>query len=107
VRIELIGYETETHAIAPEDGAAIGPITLKPESHPRGSLMVDADAPAEVWVDDQNTGFVTPTAGILVGVGVHRVELRTPDGRRSAPARIVVRRGETLRLVLKAPLAAP
>jgi hypothetical protein len=79
---------------------------LKAESQPRGTIMVDANGAAEVWIDGLNTGYTTPTLGIQVHVGRHTVELRDGIGGRSPPTTITVAQGQTVRLMLPAPSGA-
>jgi len=101
LRIEKPGYETVTRKLAPDDAGPLAPITLQPETQPRGTLYVDAAAPSAVWIDGQYSGFMTPTPGLLVAVGEHTVELRDPDGAVVDAVRARVQKGETARLVLQ------
>jgi tRNA A-37 threonylcarbamoyl transferase component Bud32 len=98
LRVERDGYETTTRALKPEDHEPSVTLTLSPERHPRGTLIVEAQDVAEVWVDGVATGLTTPTLGFHVTVGDHVVELRAPSGERSAPRKVRVQRGQTLRL---------
>jgi serine/threonine-protein kinase len=101
LRLELAGYETLTTSIEPDDREPTKMYTLQFEKRPTGRLMVDADAPTEVWVDGVDTGFVTPTLYLPVTVGPHAVELRGAGGR-TKPHHVQVHTGETVRLMLKA-----
>jgi hypothetical protein len=103
IRLERDGYETVRHKLKPEETTgAMGRIVLRPESQPRGTLFVDAAAPSEVWIDDQYSGFLTPTPPLHVAPGDHRVELRAASGE-SVTRQVQVSRGQTLRLSLTMP----
>ncbi len=78
-------------------------VTLKPESQARGTLMVDANGAAEVWIDGLNTGYTTPTLGIQVAAGKHVVELRDGTGGKGQSTSVTVAQGQTIRLLLAAP----
>ncbi|HEX6835307.1 MAG TPA: serine/threonine-protein kinase, partial [Polyangia bacterium] len=101
VRVEKAGYETVTRKLTPDDGGALAPIVLSPETHPRGTVYVDAAAPSAVWIDGQYSGFMTPTPGLLVGVGEHTVQLRDASGAIVDELRAHVGKGETVRLALQ------
>jgi len=103
LRLELLGYETLIRPIKPEDPAEFPTVTLTPSNRPQGLLQVDANAPAEVWIDGVYSGFNTPTVDILLQAGEHSVELRSPSGTRGAARTIRIVAGETLRLALSAP----
>jgi serine/threonine protein kinase len=105
LRIEMDGYETLTHKIAPEENGALGRFVLKPESQPRGFVYVESSTPAEVWIDGLYSGFLTPTPGLRVTAGEHRVELRSQRGERSEPVPVKVEKGATVRLALPMPTA--
>jgi hypothetical protein len=100
LRVEKLGYDTVS---VPLDARPFGPITLRPARQPRGTLFVDSDGLAEVWIDGAFSGFTTPTAGILLAEGEHRVELRRSAGERSNTTKVHLRRGETQRLLLSVP----
>jgi eukaryotic-like serine/threonine-protein kinase len=98
LRAERSGYETATRSIKPEDQAPSVTMTLTAERMPRGTLIVESQDVAEVWVDGVSTGLTTPTLAFRVSEGEHVVELRAESGERSAPKKIKVTRGQTLRL---------
>ena len=98
LRAEREGYETLVRALKPEDHEPVVTLTLSPERHPRGTLVVEGQDVAEVWLDGVPTGLTTPTLGFHVAVGEHTIELRAPTGERSAPKKVKVARGQTLRL---------
>ncbi|HJZ88686.1 MAG TPA: serine/threonine-protein kinase [Polyangia bacterium] len=100
LRVEKLGYLTLVKALSPDDRADRLLLTLEPEKIARGTIMVESNQPAEVWIDGVDTGFVTPTIGLHVAAREHTIELRDPDGARAAVRRVRVRRGETLRVVL-------
>ncbi|MGZ3408041.1 MAG: PEGA domain-containing protein, partial [Polyangia bacterium] len=68
--------------------------------HPRGTLVVEAQVVAEVWLDGAPTGLTTPTLGFHVATGDHTVELRATSGERSLPKKVRVSQGQTLRLTM-------
>jgi len=100
LRAEMPGYEVATRNLAPEDTAPELTIGLTAERLPRGAIMVDSTEAAEVWIDGAETGFSTPTLGLLVPLGRHIVEIRDSTGRRSRPARVDVGQGTVVRLSL-------
>ena len=102
LRIEKTGYETLTRPITPDDKAAVLQLALVPEKQPRGTLMVDANSAAEVWIDGVNTGYTTPTLGIEISIGGHTVEVRDGARRHSQVTHITIEQGQTLRLLLGA-----
>ena len=101
IRVEKPGYETYLLKLKPEQSGALPPVVLAPETHPRATLFVDADLPAAVWIDGQYSGFLTPTPGLRVEAGEHRVELRGPAGGVFDQLRARVAQGETARVVLQ------
>ena len=98
LRAERDGYETLVRALKPEDHDPVVTLSLSPERHPRGTLVVEAQDMAEVLVDGVPTGLTTPTLGFHVATGDHTIELRAPVvGERSAPKKVRVGQGQTLR----------
>jgi hypothetical protein len=75
-------------------------VTLDAERQPRGTLLVDSNGIAEVWIDGAFSGFTTPTVDLRVPIGVHTVEVHA-DGVRSPGRRITVRQGQTIRLLFQ------
>jgi hypothetical protein len=99
LKVEKNSFETNTRAITPDDHDGQLRISLVPEKQPRGTIMVDSNGAAEVWIDGVDSGYTTPTLGIHVAVGWHTVEVRdTGDARMSQ--RIKIEQGETKRLLL-------
>jgi serine/threonine protein kinase len=102
LRIEKDGYETYEHALKPEGSAPLAPLVLTPEKLPRGTLYVDAAAPAEVWLDGSFTGFATPTPGLRIATGDHKVSLKM-NGLSSEVIHAQLKQGATVRLVIPLP----
>jgi len=100
VRVEKAGYQTVTRKLKPDDHNALSPIVLEAETQPRGTVFVDAAAPAAVWIDGQYSGFFTPTPGLIVAAGDHVVQLRDDRGVLDE-ARVHVAKGDTARLALQ------
>jgi hypothetical protein len=94
LRIEKTGYEIATRALTPEDPAPSVTLTLEPERQPHGTLWVESNRAAQVFIDGRDTGLTTPTLGIRVGLGEHVVQLRDARGRSGASVRVRVARGE-------------
>jgi hypothetical protein len=105
IRIEKPGYETVLQRLKPEDAGPPPRILLVPEATGRVSLFVESNAPAEVWIDSQYSGFMTPTPGLRLNAGDHRVELRDSSGTVLAEKGVTVAKGDTLRIVL--PMSNP
>ena len=102
IRIEKAGYQTTVHKLKPEENVPLPTVTLAPETSPRGTIFVDAAAPAEVWIDGQYSGFMTPTPGLRLKVGPHTLELRNGE-RAGEHARVIVKQGDTARFILDLP----
>ncbi|HWE29811.1 MAG TPA: PEGA domain-containing protein, partial [Polyangia bacterium] len=92
-------YETGTRALTPDDHDPVLTMALPAERQPRGTLLVDANTAAEVWMDGVDTGYTTPTLGIHVPLGEHLVEVRDGAGHK-ATAKVQVQQGQTIRLLL-------
>jgi predicted Ser/Thr protein kinase len=99
VKLERAGYQPVTHAIKPDDRQSELVFTLEPESEPRGSLSVESNGAAQVWVDGRYSGFDTPTLAFRLPVGEHTVELRDASAR-SSTARINLHKGESIHLTI-------
>jgi tRNA A-37 threonylcarbamoyl transferase component Bud32 len=99
LKVEKSGYETATRALTPDDHDPVLTLALPPERQPRGTLLVDANTAAEVWIDGVDTGYTTPTLGIHVPLGEHTVEVRDGAGHKAA-ARVHTVQGQTVRLLL-------
>jgi hypothetical protein len=100
LRAERDGYETLVRALKPEDQDPTVMLHLTTERHARGTLIVEAQEVAEVWIDGVPTGLTTPTLGFRVAIGEHTVELRAaaPATEHSVVKKIKVVQGQTLRL---------
>jgi serine/threonine protein kinase len=99
LRLEKNGYESVVKSLDGRDRSPMLEIELLAESRPRGTLVIDASGPAEVWIDGVDTGFGTPTIPLWVAAGSHSIELR-PSAGRAVTKRVTVNRGETVRLKL-------
>ena len=51
IRAEHAGYETLAHALKPEDKEPESMLELTPEKQPMGSVAIDANGAADVWLD--------------------------------------------------------
>jgi hypothetical protein len=100
LRVLKDSYQTVIKPITPDDKESTVTIQLKPESQPRGTLMVDANTAAEVWIDGLNTGYTTPTLGLQLPVGKHVVELRDGAGGKGQSTTVNVGQGKTVRILL-------
>jgi serine/threonine-protein kinase len=99
-RVEKNGYETLLKAITPDDKSLAVSFQLQPERQPRGTLWIDANRASPVFLDGNDTGLVTPTIGIRVVPGAHRVELRDANGEKGPSAQLHINQGETRHLTL-------
>ena len=99
LRVEKSGYETASRALTPDDRDPMLTMALSPEKQPRGTLLVDANTAAEVWIDGVDTGYTTPTLGIHVPLGEHAIEVRDGAGHK-ATSKVLVTQGQTHRLLL-------
>jgi tRNA A-37 threonylcarbamoyl transferase component Bud32 len=100
LRVAKNGYQTVVKAITPDDKMTELSISLKAETQPRGTIMVDANTAAEVWIDGLSTGYTTPTLGIQVPPGKHTVELRDGTGGKGESRTVNVAQGEMVRVLL-------
>src|SRR5262249_27014024 len=94
-RLEMAGYETLLKATSPDDKSAALSFKLLPERQPRGTLWIDANRASSVFLDGNDTGLVTPTIGIRVAPGLHRIELRDASGEKGPSAQVHIAQGET------------
>ena len=101
LRVEKTGYEAATRALTPDDHDPMLSLALAPERQPRGTLLVDANTAAEVWIDGVDTGYTTPTLGIHEPLGEHVVEVRDGAGHKAA-SKVLLTQGQTVRLLLVA-----
>jgi serine/threonine protein kinase len=105
IRIEREGYETVERKLKPEETGPLSRFVLQNEAQPRATLFVEAAGPAEVWVDDEFTGFMTPSPGLRFPSGEHKVELRSTSGALGQSVHVKMQQGETVRLSLGMPKA--
>jgi hypothetical protein len=73
-------------------------VTLEPGQGVWGGIIVESNVVAEVFIDDVDSGYTTPTVRLRVREGTHKVEIS--DGMRSTSKRVTVVRGETVRPTL-------
>jgi len=99
LRVDKNGFENASRAITPDDHDTQLRISLTPEKQPRGTLMVDSNGAAEVWIDGVDSGYTTPTLGIHEPVGWHTVEVRDASNQRLS-AKVKIEQGVTTRLLL-------
>jgi serine/threonine protein kinase len=99
-RLEMAGYETLLKAITPEEKGTQFSFKLLAERQPRGTLWIDANRAASVFLDGNDSGLVTPTIGIRVAPGLHRVELRDASDEKGPSAQVRIEQGETRHLTL-------
>jgi hypothetical protein len=100
VRVEKNGFATGRRSIKPEDRDELISMKLLPDREPRGTLWVDSSHASQVFIDGGDSGMVTPTVGIRLDSGEHRIELRGSDGRVSAASTVKIAQGETVHLTL-------
>jgi predicted Ser/Thr protein kinase len=97
---EKDGFELTQRAITPDDHETEVTVNLLPEKGERGTLMLDSDTVAEVWVDGQSSGFFSPTM-FRLPAGDHMVQLRDGDEARSPAAKVHIKTGRATQLSLK------
>jgi serine/threonine-protein kinase len=100
LRFERNGFEQATRSLAPDDRAPLVTVNLQPERQARGTLMLDSEVRAEVWVDGEDSGFVSPSV-FRIPAGTHTVQLRDGKQPRSAPLAVQITAGEATRLSIK------
>src|SRR6185312_2057977 len=98
--VEKDGFEMTTRPITPDDRDPVVTVTLLPEKTERGTLLLDSDIVAEVWVDGRSSGFISPTM-FRLPAGDHTVQLRDDDDIRSATAKVKIKVGRATQLSLK------
>ncbi len=97
--VQKNGFEIAMKALTPDDHDPMLRVSLTPERQPRGTLMVDSNGAAEVWIDGVDSGYTTPTLGIHVSTGMHSVEVR--DGSNGkVGSKVKIEQGQTVRLLL-------
>jgi tRNA A-37 threonylcarbamoyl transferase component Bud32 len=98
LRLEKAGYETATRGLTPDDKDPSLSVPLSGERLPRATLFVDSNSASAVWIDGVDTGYTTPTLGIRMVPGEHRVEVH--DGSARASTVVKLAQGQTQRLLL-------
>jgi predicted Ser/Thr protein kinase len=99
LRFEKAGFELASKSLAPDDKSAVVTVPLDPERAGRGTLMLDSNLVADVWVDGTSSGFVSPSV-FRLPAGEHALQLRDGDEPRSAIAKIKIKAGAATRLTL-------
>ncbi|MDB4971114.1 MAG: hypothetical protein JWN44_6803 [Myxococcales bacterium] len=100
VQLEKDGFELTSRALTPDDKAAVMTANLTPEKSERGTLMLDSDAVADVWVDGESSGFFSPTV-FRLAKGEHTVQLRDGEELRSPAVKVRIKAGQATHLTLK------
>jgi hypothetical protein len=66
---------------------------------PHAIMLVDAKTTSEVWIDDIDSGYQTPTDPIYLPPGQHAVAVQPlPEGKRGVPTTVVIPQNEVRRL---------
>jgi hypothetical protein len=65
-----------------------------------GYLDVASDPPAEIFIDDGDTGKVTPQPKLTLPAGHHRLTLVTSDNARKRTIGFRITAGETTKLTI-------
>ncbi len=99
--VEKDGFEMTQKSITPDDHDAVVTVTLLPEASERGTVLLDSDIVAQVWVDGAPSGFWSPTM-FRLPAGEHTVQLHDSDEARSATAHVKIKIGRATQLSLKA-----
>jgi predicted Ser/Thr protein kinase len=94
------GFEMTPHALTPDDHDPVITVNLLPEKAEQGTLLLDSDTIAEVWIDGHDSGFVSPTMFRVPG-GDHTVQLRDGDEPRSPVVHVKIKEGHATQLSLK------
>jgi hypothetical protein len=77
----------------------LGSMTVRADGEP-GWLDISSDPAAEVFVDDQDTGTVTPQHHIALPAGHHNLKLVTTDGSRQRKIGFKVESGKGTTLTI-------
>jgi tRNA A-37 threonylcarbamoyl transferase component Bud32 len=101
IRVEKPGYESKTVNLPPEDTTPRLVLTLEAEKRPQATVWVDANRTAQVFIDGVDSGWTTPTVGIRVAPGKHRIELRDAAGGPGPSLLLDLAQGETRHLLLE------
>jgi tRNA A-37 threonylcarbamoyl transferase component Bud32 len=92
--IEHSGYAPARQTVKPDDEETMYSVRLVAERAPYGLLWVDASQIGQVFVDDADTGFTTPSIGLRLAVGEHQVELRSAVGKKLASKTVRIGEGD-------------
>jgi serine/threonine-protein kinase len=103
LRFEKAGYELTNARLTPEDNRGTLEVELPGETRPRGTVSVDANGTADVFIDGEASGFTTPTLGFRLPVGTHSFELHDASGKAGPAQKVQVKQGENLHLMLELP----
>jgi tRNA A-37 threonylcarbamoyl transferase component Bud32 len=101
LRFERSGYKPFFKPLQPENHDPTLTVHLVPETEARGNLWVDANQTSRVFIDNVDTGLLTPTLAIDVSAGTHEIELRDGTDRVGARRKLKVGRGDTLHVTLE------
>jgi hypothetical protein len=101
LQLEKDGFELTSRGLTPDDRDPVVTVNLVPEKTERGTLMLDSDSVAEVWVDGANSGFFSPTV-FRLAKGEHTLQLRDGEEIRSPPVRVKIKPAQATHLTLKA-----
>jgi tRNA A-37 threonylcarbamoyl transferase component Bud32 len=101
LRLERPGYKPYFTPLQPENHDPTLSVHLVPETEARGTLWVDADQSSHVYIDNVDTGLLTPTLAIDVTAGTHVIELRDGTDRVGARRKLRVGRGDTMHVTLE------
>jgi hypothetical protein len=100
LRIEKNGFELTSKSLTPDDHDPVVTVNLPPEKMERGTLMLDSDIVAEVWVDGENSGLMSPTV-FQLPPGDHQVQLREGDEAKSPMVKVKIKVGQATHTQLK------
>jgi tRNA A-37 threonylcarbamoyl transferase component Bud32 len=95
LRIDKAGFEVWRRAIKADERPAQLQAELTPTPAEFGSLFVESDVTARVFIDGRDTGFTTPTAEIRLPPGRHMIACR--DGEEVTKLPVTIKAGDTTR----------
>ena len=76
------------------------PETLYRESGPNFRRTLNQAIFEKLYIDEGDSGLITPTVGIPIAVGEHLIELRNSNGDVGASTRVKIEKGQTAHIVL-------
>ena len=100
LQLEKDGFELTSRSLTPDDRGSALTVNLIPEKSERGTLMLDSDVVAEVWVDGESSGFFSPTV-FRLNAGEHTLQLRDGDELHSAAVKVKIKAGQATHFTLK------